>query len=75
MKLMDRDIVASMNVAYKGWSRFCHPRGLPIEAMRGNVGLFEPLIFKADGSKLVVGWHPMVNIVGQHQQNHRTEIS
>jgi putative transposase len=27
-KLMDRYVVASMNVAYKGWTRFCHPRGL-----------------------------------------------
>jgi putative transposase len=52
---MDRDVVASMNIAYKGWSRFCHPRGLPSEAMRGNVGLFEPLILRVDGSKLVVG--------------------
>jgi putative transposase len=54
-KLMDRDVVASMNIAYKGWSRFCHPRGLPSEAMRGNVGLFEPLILRVDGSKLAVG--------------------
>jgi putative transposase len=54
-KLMDRDVVASMNIAYKGWSRFTHPRGLPSEAMRGNVGLFEPLILRVDGSKLVVG--------------------
>jgi putative transposase len=51
----DRDIVASMNIAYKGWSRFCHPRGLPGEAMRGNVGLFEPLSLRVDGSKLAVG--------------------
>ncbi|MEO9308806.1 MAG: transposase, partial [Nitrososphaera sp.] len=51
-KLMDRDVVASMNIAYKGWSRFTHPRGLPSEAMRGNVGLFEPLILRVDGSKL-----------------------
>jgi putative transposase len=53
-KSMDRDVVASLNIAYKGWSRFCHPRGLPGEAMRGNVGLFEPLI-RVDGSRLVVG--------------------
>ncbi|MDE1767449.1 MAG: transposase, partial [Thaumarchaeota archaeon] len=32
-KSMDRDVVASMNIAYKGWSRFCHPRGLSDEAM------------------------------------------
>jgi putative transposase len=54
-KSMDRDVVASLNIAYKGWSRFCHPRGLPVEAMRGNVGLFEPLILRVDGSRLVVG--------------------
>jgi putative transposase len=52
---MDRDVVASMNIAYKGWSRFTHPRGLPGEAMRGNVGLFEQLILRVDGSKLAVG--------------------
>jgi putative transposase len=51
---MDRDVVASMNIAYKGWSRFCHPRGLPVEAVKGNVGLFEPLILRVDGSKLEV---------------------
>jgi putative transposase len=54
-KLMDRDVVASMNIAYKGWARFTHPRGLPSEAMRRNVGLFEPLILRVDGSKLAVG--------------------
>jgi putative transposase len=54
-KSMDRDVVASLNIAYKGWSRFCHPRGLPGEAMRRNVGLFEPLILRVDGSKLAVG--------------------
>ncbi|MEO9309208.1 MAG: hypothetical protein ABI337_02830 [Nitrososphaera sp.] len=53
--MIDRDVVASMNIAYKGWSRFCHPRGLPGEAMRRNVGLFEPLILRVDGSKLAVG--------------------
>jgi putative transposase len=52
-KLMDRDVVASMNVAHKGWSRFCHPRGLPDEAMRGNVENLQPLILRVHGSKLV----------------------
>ncbi|MEO9308792.1 MAG: zinc ribbon domain-containing protein [Nitrososphaera sp.] len=50
MRLMDRDVVESMNIAYRWWSRFCHPRGLPVE-VRGNMGLFEPLI-RVDGSKL-----------------------
>jgi putative transposase len=51
---MDRDMVASMNIAYKGWSRFCHPRGLPVEAVKGNVEFVSnPLILRVDGSKLV----------------------
>jgi putative transposase len=53
MRFMDRDVVASMNVAYKWWSRFCHPRGILVEAMMGNIGLFEPLIPSVDGNKLV----------------------
>ncbi|MEM3064726.1 MAG: transposase [Candidatus Nitrosotenuis sp.] len=36
-RLMDRDVVASMNIAYKGWPRFTHPGGLSAEAMKGNV--------------------------------------
>jgi putative transposase len=56
---MDRDIVASMNIAYKGWSRFCHPRGLSVEAMKGNVVFVSnPLILRVDGSKLVVEVSP-----------------
>jgi putative transposase len=43
-KSIDRDVVASMNIAYKWWARFTHPRWPLVEAMRGNVGLFEPLI-------------------------------
>jgi putative transposase len=55
MKSMDRDVVASLNITYKGWSRFCHPRGLPIEAMKGNEEFVSnPLILRVDGSKLVV---------------------
>jgi putative transposase len=56
MRSMDRDVIASMNIAYKGWSGFCHPRGPPVEAMRGNVVLDkyqEPLVLRVDGSKLV----------------------
>jgi len=53
-KSMDRDVVASMNIAYKGWARFTHPRGLPVEAMKGNVEFVSnPLILRVDGSKLV----------------------
>ncbi len=39
MKLMDRDVVASLNIAYKGWARFTHPRGDTGEAQSGT---FEP---------------------------------
>jgi hypothetical protein len=39
MKLMDRDVVASLNIAYKGWARFTHPRGDTGEAQPGT---FEP---------------------------------
>lgn len=31
-KSMDRDVVASMNIAHKGWARFIHPRGDTCEA-------------------------------------------
>jgi putative transposase len=54
-KSMDRDVVASMNVARKAWSRFCHARGLSGEAMKGNASFDkyqEPLILRVDGSKL-----------------------
>lgn len=54
-KMMDRDVVASMNVYHKGWSRLCHPRGLSGEAVRGNVEYVQPLILRVDGSKLAVG--------------------
>jgi putative transposase len=53
-KLMDRDVVASMNIAYKWWSRFCHPRGILVEPVKENIGLFEPLILRVDGSKLEI---------------------
>ncbi|MHB8601076.1 MAG: RNA-guided endonuclease InsQ/TnpB family protein [Nitrosotalea sp.] len=49
---IDRDVVASMNIAYKGWSRFCHPRGLAVDAMKGKVDILTPLILRVDGSKL-----------------------
>ena len=49
---MDRDVVASLNISYKGWSRFCHPRGLAVDAMKRNVDTSTPLILGVDGSKL-----------------------
>ncbi len=54
-KMMDRDVVASMNIAHKGWARFTHPRGFPDEAMKGNVDRLNPLILRVHGSKLVAG--------------------
>ena len=39
MKSMDRDVVASLNIAYKGWARFTHLRGDTGEAQPGT---FEP---------------------------------
>jgi putative transposase len=36
MKLMDRDVVASLNIAYKGWARFTHIRGDTNEACSGD---------------------------------------
>jgi putative transposase len=52
-KSMDRDLVASLNIAYKGWARFTHPGGLPVEAVKWNVDLSDPLILRVDGSKLI----------------------
>jgi putative transposase len=52
-RLMDRDVVASMNIAYNGWSRFCHPGGLSTEPVNWNVDFFQPLVLRVDGSKLV----------------------
>ncbi|MEM3065443.1 MAG: transposase [Candidatus Nitrosotenuis sp.] len=56
---MDRDVVASMNIAYKGWARFIHPGGLPNEVMKGNMSPIAQgtLILRVDGSKLAVE-HP-----------------
>jgi hypothetical protein len=45
---------AAGSIAYKGWSRFCHPGGLSVEAVKGNVVFVSnPLILQVDGSKLV----------------------
>ncbi|TBR09796.1 MAG: transposase [Candidatus Nitrosotenuis sp.] len=50
----DRDVIASMNIAYKGLYRFCNPQGDASEAMRGN--LKELVILRVDVSKLVMDW-------------------
>ncbi|MEX0764305.1 MAG: transposase [Nitrosopumilaceae archaeon] len=51
-KSMDRDVVASLNISYKGWARFIHPGGLPDDTMKRNVDNLQPLILRVDGSKL-----------------------
>ena len=55
-RIMDRDVVAAMIIAHKGWARFTHLRGLPDEAVKGNVDNLQPLILRVDGSKLVSGF-------------------
>ncbi|MDE1829180.1 MAG: transposase [Thaumarchaeota archaeon] len=49
---MDRDVVAAMNISYKGLQRFCNPSGLSNEAMKRNLGNAMPVILRVDGSKL-----------------------
>jgi len=49
---MDRDVVASMNISYKGLQKFCNPSGLSDEAMKGNLDKAMPIILRLDGSKL-----------------------
>jgi putative transposase len=50
----DRDVIAAMNIAYKGWTRFIHPQGVTGEAMvQEHVSTKkEPLILKVDVTKL-----------------------
>lgn len=49
---MDRDVVASMNISYKGLQKFCNPSGLSDEAVKGNLDKAMPIILRVDGSKL-----------------------
>ena len=51
MKSMDRDVVASLNIAYKGWARFTHPRGDTGEAQPGTFepAMSEPKLSNYDG--------------------------
>ena len=51
---MDRDIVASLNIAYKGWARFTHHKGDTGEA---KSGVFYPAMTESklsDYDKLVI---------------------
>ncbi|MBI5378446.1 MAG: IS200/IS605 family element transposase accessory protein TnpB, partial [Thaumarchaeota archaeon] len=45
-KMMDRDVVAAMNISYKGLQRFCNPSGLSEKAMKGNLDDIMPVILR-----------------------------
>ncbi|MDE1872011.1 MAG: transposase [Thaumarchaeota archaeon] len=51
-RTMDRDVVAAMNISYKGLQRFCNPSCDANEAMKGNRGNVMPVILRVDASKL-----------------------
>lgn len=48
----DRDVIAAMNIARKGWLRFDHPQGAASEAMVQESGSKELVILKVDAAKL-----------------------
>jgi len=48
---MDRDVVASMNIACKGWTRFIHPRDDTDEATVQEPDFTKLVILKVDVSK------------------------
>jgi putative transposase len=50
----DRDVVAAMNISYKGLHRFCNPQSGTDEAMKGNPK--EPVILRVDASKCNEIW-------------------
>ena len=50
--MMDRDVVAAMNISIKGLARFASSKGLAGEAMVQESGRKEPVILKVDASKL-----------------------
>lgn len=52
-RTMNRDVVASLNISYKGWARLIHPRGLSDEALKGKVDNLIPLILRVDGSQII----------------------
>jgi len=60
-KSMDRDVVASLNISYKGWARFTHPRCATDEAMVQEPRLLnynDLAILKVDVAKSTVGSNP-----------------
>lgn len=72
-KSMDRDVVASMNIACKGWTRLIHPRGVSHEAVKGNVGKLNPLILRVDGTKLteITSQHDVFNKLTESEILHK----
>jgi putative transposase len=51
----DRDVIASMNIAYKGWLKFIHPQGVTSETNEGELcscSNQEPIILRVDVAKL-----------------------
>jgi putative transposase len=54
MKSMDRDVVASLNIAYKGWARFTHPRGDTNEAACEFSRMQEPKISNYDDLAILI---------------------
>jgi putative transposase len=56
----DRDIVAAMNISYKGRSRFDRSQGDADEAMKGNLER-DPIILRVNASKLLVVTKRQVN--------------
>ena len=54
MKLMDRDVVASLNIAYKGWARFTHPRGDTNEATCEFSRMQEPKLSNYDSLAILI---------------------
>jgi hypothetical protein len=49
---MDRDVVAAMNLSFKGLARFASSQGAAGEAMRGNPGAKMSVILRVDAAKL-----------------------
>jgi putative transposase len=56
-RLMDRDVMAAMNISIKaGWSRVDHSKGAASEAMKKNSDHVDPIILRVDAAKLGL-WH------------------
>ncbi len=55
---MDRDVIAAMNIAYKGRSRFERSQGAAGEAVKGNL-MTAPVILRVDAAKLTFRREPI----------------